>query len=392
MFRVYIESCKSYDDTDVMRAVSSIFAGMGGMSRFIRPGMKVVLKPNMILAKKPEEAATTHPEVVAAVASLVREAGGTPIIAESSFGQYSRGSLERHYANCGYKKLAEDGLVELNTDLSTSEVRLENGLKLNRINILTPLRDADLVISISKLKTHALMTYTGAVKNLFGAVAGLQKGSFHMRFPDSRTFADALIDICLAVGPGLHVMDAVTAMEGDGPSGGDPRDIGFIGASTDPYALDLAAASVITDKPQNLPTISRAIARGLGPCAGEVIEFPLRSPDSYFIPDFKFPKFNDNRAVSRLRNSTLLKPFPSFERKICIGCGECSRNCPASALKMVDRRPQLDISKCIRCFCCHEGCMYKAVRIKRSRFAGMLEAGLSAMSQVSTELFRRRRK
>ncbi len=392
MFRVYIESCEGYDRADVMRAVSCIFVSMGGMDRFIRPGMKVALKPNMILAKKPEAAATTHPEVVAAVATLVREAGGMPIIAESSFGQYNRGSLDRHYTNCGYNKLAEEGPVALNMDLSTREVRLENGVKLRKMNILRPVQEADFIISISKLKTHALMTYTGAVKNMFGAIAGLQKGLLHMRFPDSLSFADALIDICLAVGPGLHVMDAVIGMEGDGPTGGDPRDIGFIGASTDPFALDLAAASVITDKPLYLPTISRALARGLGPSKLEEIGFPLRSPDSYFIPDFKLPEFDNSRGVSLLRKSRLLKPYPSFDRKTCTGCGECARNCPASALKMVDHRPQLDLAKCIRCFCCHEGCMEKAVSIKRSRFAGMLEAGLSAMSQIGTELLRRRRK
>lgn len=386
MSQVYLKSCKTYDDAAVKQTISEIMESMGGMEHFIKPGMKVVIKPNMILAKKPQDAATTHPAVVAAVASLVKDAGVMPIIAESSFGQYSKASLDRHYSSCGYKKLAEDGLVELNTDISINEIQFEQGLKLKKMNILKPLFDADFIISLSKLKTHAFMTYTGAVKNSFGALAGFQKGSIHMRFPDSETFADAIIDICLAVKPGLHIMDAVVGMEGDGPTGGTPRDIGFIGASTDPFALDLAAVSMITDKPGTIPTISRAIARNLSPTYPDQIEFPLENPEAFKITDFRFPGLNSSHTVSSLRNSKFLKPYPAFNGKVCVGCGECSRNCPASALTMVDKRPVLDKKKCIRCFCCHEGCMPKAVVIKRNYFIGMIEAGLSVLSQLWAEI------
>lgn len=387
-----MKSCKTYDADEVKQAVTAILEKMGGISRFVSPGMRVVIKPNLILAKKPEDAATTHPAVVAAIAAAVRGVGGIPVIAESSFGQYNKGSMERHYACCGYKKLAEEGLVELNTDASVKEIRFDYGLRLKRMSILKPLGDADFIISVSKLKTHALMTYTGAVKNILGAIAGLQKGMLHMRFPDSNTFADALIDICLAVKPGLHIMDAVTGMEGDGPTGGEPRDIGFIGASTDPFSLDMAAAAVITDKPEDFPTISAAIRRELGPDTPEEIVYPMDRPDSFRIPDFRLPKFSRNNAVSWLRNSMFLKPYPAFDKNKCVGCGECFRNCPASALEMVDRLPRLDMKKCIRCFCCHEGCMHKAAKIRRNRLAGMVEAGLSAFSQIRSELAYRGRK
>ncbi|MCX7773538.1 MAG: DUF362 domain-containing protein [Clostridia bacterium] len=393
MSRVYMNPCTTYELDTVYEKTAEILNGLGGMGSFVKPGMRVALKPNMILVKKPAEAATTHPAVVSAIARLVREAGGIPYIVESPFGQYTVPALERHYVSCGMKQLQEEGLVELNTDLSTAEIELPEGLKLKKLGILKPIADADLVISLSKLKTHALMTYTGAVKNLFGVIAGLQKGSFHMRFPDSVTFADALIDICLAVKPGLHIMDAIVGMEGDGPTAGTPRDIGFIGASTDPFALDLAAASTICEKVKIVPTIQRARARGLGPAELNEIEFPMATPDQFYIPDYKFAKTESSTTVSWLRNSKLLKPYPAFDKKICVGCGECFRACPVQALQMVEKRPVLDIDKCIRCFCCHEGCSPQAVRIKRNRFAGMVEAGLSFVSFLTSELpFKKRKK
>ena len=83
MDKVSIVRCNDYDIQHVYESVSRSIELLGGMSRFVKPGMKVLLKCNLLMRKRPEEAATTHPEVAAAVARLVKEAGAIPIIADS---------------------------------------------------------------------------------------------------------------------------------------------------------------------------------------------------------------------------------------------------------------------------------------------------------------------
>ena len=63
--------------------MDELLSMMGGMSRFVAPGEKIVLKPNLLLSAKPEQAVTTHPGVVAAISRMVRKEGAFPLIADS---------------------------------------------------------------------------------------------------------------------------------------------------------------------------------------------------------------------------------------------------------------------------------------------------------------------
>lgn len=83
-----------------------------------------------------------------------------------------------------------------------------------------------LVIDIAKLKTHGMMGYSGAVKNLFGVVPGLLKPELQP-LPGKEPFAEMLVDLCEYVHPDFSIIDAIDAMEGDGPTGGQKR---FVGA------------------------------------------------------------------------------------------------------------------------------------------------------------------
>ena len=81
---VSVVACDTYQLDAVRQAVTAVLAPLGGMERFVRPGMRVLLKPNLLRASELEQAIITHPVVVEAVAELVREAGGTVIIGEGS--------------------------------------------------------------------------------------------------------------------------------------------------------------------------------------------------------------------------------------------------------------------------------------------------------------------
>jgi len=91
--QVSVVSCPAYEPNLVRHSVTANLAPLGGISRFVRPGMQVLLKPNLLAAAEPEQAVTTHPIVVQAVAELVQQAGGTVLIGDSPAGPIENNPL-----------------------------------------------------------------------------------------------------------------------------------------------------------------------------------------------------------------------------------------------------------------------------------------------------------
>ena len=326
------------------------------------------------LRKKPEEAATTHPEIAAAVARLVKEVGGIPIIGDSPGGLFTERALKGVYRTCGMTAVAERDNIELNYNVGETEVSHPEGKIIKNLTVMKVLEEVDAVINIAKLKSHGMTMYTGAVKNLFGVIPGTCKAEYHLRMKKLDDFADMLLDISTYVKPVLSVMDAVVGMEGQGPSAGDPRKIGAILASTSPYALDTVCVSLVGINPDLVCTIKRAQARGY--CSNiNHVSLLGDSLEQLRINDFKIPShkhvgfieqyFGENSIIAGFINNHF-GPKPVFDYQACIGCRDCEKNCPPKAIAMVNGKPAVNLKECIRCYCCQELCPQKAVGIKRN--------------------------
>jgi len=375
---VILKYCPEYSDNlkDIMQQG---LAEIGGMERFVSPGQRVFLKVNLLMKKAPEEAVTTHPAVVEAVVRLVQEAGGIPIIGDSPGGVYTAKALRNIYALSGLQGVAERTGAILNEDVEQVSVSYPEGKVVKNLTVTKSIMDADVIIPLSKLKTHAMMTFTGAVKILFGVIPGLLKAEYHFRMPDLDDFANLLVDICEWVKPSLSIMDGIVGMEGDGPSGGKPRSIGALLLSTDPYAMDVVACKLINLNPEMVPTIRAAQARGL---ISNFDQVSLKGDDIgiWNIRDFILPKtmsvdFSDYIPIPKVIKDSIIRkvrPFPTFSPEICVGCGDCAANCPPKVIVMQNKRPQVDLQSCIRCFCCHELCPHKAVNISKPLLGRLL--------------------
>lgn len=376
MSRVSIVKCENYERERVVEAVRKAFDHIGGIGKFIHPGMKVALKPNLLTRKSPESAAAIHPEVVYAVGKLVKEAGADVKIVESPGGPYSAAMLKAVYSGCGILKAAQDAGIELNYDTSIVDVENPEGLYLKKVTVLKPLTEADFIIDLPKLKTHGQMLYTGAVKNMFGAIPGTQKAEYHLRMHHYKDFANTLIDIFLSVKPSLVLMDAITAMEGMGPSNGTPRNLGLILASENAFDLDMVASALIDIKPECIPVLNQGMERGLCKTGTDQIEIVGESLNDLIVHDFKTPPYDSLNRLDFTEKSLFGKAFkvftpkPTFHLEKCIGCGVCAKNCPPKVIKMVDKLPKVNLDSCIRCFCCQELCPEGAIDIKRSILAG----------------------
>lgn len=374
MGTVSIETCEDYGEERLEKALRQTFDNLGGIRRFITPGMKVVLKPNLVMKKRPEEAATTHPALVKVLTELLIEAGARVLLADSPGGLYTPGMLRGLYSYCGMEEACRSTGANLNYDTESVEVENPAGLLLKKVTVIKPLVEADLVINLPKLKTHGQMVYTGAVKNMFGAVPGALKAEYHLRMPDYKQFANALIDIFLSIKPGLTILDAITGMEGAGPTAGKPRHIGLLLAGVSAFEVDCAALKVVGISPAEVPVIREAIGRGLCGAESDVLMIKGKRPEEVRVENFDFPAVDRLSSIQFFERGPMkyavsrLRPRPVFKHALCVGCADCARHCPAHIIRMTNGKPHADLTRCIRCFCCQELCPAKAISIHRPLF------------------------
>lgn len=381
--QVFAASCPDY--TQAEACIRALVEQMGGMGRFVRPGERIVLKANLLRAAPPESAICTHPAVVEAVAKLVKEAGGTPVICDSPGGALHKEAVLRSlYEKTGMAAAAAAAGAELSMDSSTRTVSLPEGKVLRQAEIITPVAEADGVIDLCKMKTHVLMSMTGAVKNLFGVIPGLSKVGYHATHPDHATFADVLLDLTGYVKPRLSLMDGILAMEGDGPgSSGTPRQVGLLLAAANPLALDTAAGAIMNLPRQDNPVLLAAERRGLTPCRMEDVELIGGTVEELRMADYKFPASTKSnlmdflgplaRPAERLCKKALSQT-PRIDGAKCVGCGICAKSCPGQAIAMTapGKKARISQKACIHCYCCHELCPQKAVELHQSWLGRLL--------------------
>ena len=381
--QVYAASCPDYGQAEA--CIRTLVEQMGGMGRFVRPGERIVLKANLLRAAPPESAICTHPAVVEAVARLVKEAGGTPVICDSPGGALHKEAVLRSlYEKTGMAAAAAAAGAELSMDSSTRTVSLPEGKVLRQAEIITPVAEADGVIDLCKMKTHVLMSMTGAVKNLFGVIPGLSKVGYHATHPDHATFADVLLDLTGYVKPRLSLMDGILAMEGDGPgSSGIPRQAGLLLAAANPLALDTAAGALMNLPRQDNPVLLAAQRRGLSPNRIEDVALIGGTVEELRMADYKFPASTKSnlmdflgplaRPAERLCKKALSQT-PRIDGAKCVGCGICAKSCPGQAIAMTapGKKARISQKACIHCYCCHELCPQKAVELHQSWLGRLL--------------------
>ena len=376
--KVSVYGCREYAPALLDEVIGRHFEALEADGALIHPGDRVLIKPNLVMRRAPEEAATTHPEFVAAVIRAVKRRGGVPVIAESPGGPYTRFNLRSVYAGTGIEEAARREGAELSLETGYAETPAADPAVCSSFPIIDPVRSADVVLSVAKLKTHCMTGYSGAVKNLFGVIPGLMKPEFHYRFPDKQIFGRMLVDLCETVKPAAAFIDGIVGMEGNGPTGGRPKFLGVTAAARNPHALDLLGCTLIGMDARDVPTLSAAMERGLCPEAPDGLDIvgdraerflavfdPPESRSNDFLINMKVPGFI-RRPLTRL-----ITPRPAIVTAACVGCGKCAESCPEKTIRIRDGRAVIDYSRCIRCFCCHEMCPQKAVAIRKFRLFGL---------------------
>ncbi|MCL2517004.1 MAG: DUF362 domain-containing protein [Oscillospiraceae bacterium] len=360
---VAINKCNNYDVNEITAIISKQLCALNiEISDF--NGKNVLIKPNLLMKAAPEKATTTHPAVVEAVCGILKSAGANVIIADSCGGLYTESVLRGLYRVCGMENCG----ANLNFDLTYETIHNPNGQKSKFYNIITPVCKADYIFNVCKLKTHAFTTLSAAVKNLFGIIPGAQKFEMHARFKNPNDFYHMLVELCKTVcdmKPIINIVDGIIGMEGNGPSGGNPREIGCVITGKNPFAVDEICEYIVNLENQ-VSMIN--IARKFLYCPDSVKNLNIIGDgiDCYKINDFKKPDSSLNRLTKFIPN--FLKPRPIINKKKCVRCGDCVRSCPEKIITINEKNNKalIDTKKCIKCYCCQELCAFKAVKVKKS--------------------------
>lgn len=369
MSLVSVKKVESYDAEKLRFAIEEHFSILG-LDKKIKADMKVVIKPNLLSARKPEAVATTHPAVIAAIADKLHALGVSNImVADSPGGPHVVPNLSSVYSMCGYKTIEDK--VTLNYSTEWHEIKTKEGIGVSSFNIIDPICDADYIINVAKLKTHSLTGMSAGIKNLFGCIPGLQKPEMHYRFPDIKGFSDMLVDLCETVAPNVTFIDAVVAMEGEGPNMGTPKQCGYLLASEDIYAQDIVASEIVGIDYTRVEMLRRAEERGL------VDPKHIKTVgDGYENMGFELPQTDEENYLSGIPSfmrgtvgvfaKRFLKPVPRVIKSKCVGCGKCAESCPQHIIEIIKRKARIkNKSECISCFCCQEMCPAHSITVKR---------------------------
>jgi uncharacterized protein (DUF362 family) len=287
--KVSVVKCTNYSKEDIRNAVDKTFSFFGGIENVIKKGSKVLLKPNFLKESSPRKCIVTHPVVIEAVAEAVLEAGATPIIGDSP----AFGSVAKVASRIGLDKFAEKHGIDIIELDKPRKVSINCGGKDFSLTVSGRALDVDAIINIPKLKVHVQVLFTAGVKNLYGCVSGKQKAWRHLKAKnDLDWYTDMLIANYQLVKPVFTIVDAVTAMEEKGPTGGRPKDVSLLVGGIDVIAVDRVVAELLSVRPEDVPILRAAKRLGIGEQDLSKIEIAGEDLPSVKVHDFIFPELS----------------------------------------------------------------------------------------------------
>ncbi len=348
--------CHSYDPQELYAAVKKSVDLIGGIEKFIKNGQRVLLKPNLLKEAAPEEAVTTHPEFIRAVIRLVKQQTNNIFVGDSPGGLVKAQTV---YRSCGIEKVANEEKVKL--------VQFNSIVKKANIPFAKIMDEVDVLISIPKFKTHNLAVITAAIKNVFGLIPGLYKVHAHKQAPNFIKFAGELARVYRIARPNLSIVDAVVAMQGDGPAAGDPYDLGLVVTSSDALSIDALLAKIIGLEPLSVPSTKAAYSMKLGQADINNIDIAGVSLEDIRVRNFNLPKILALFKIPNFLARGLLRFIPlmmGIDEAKCNRCMVCKNICPQGAIKDVRGRLKLDFRRCILCLCCSEMCPNNAIYLR----------------------------
>ncbi|WP_213697866.1 DUF362 domain-containing protein [Acetomicrobium sp.] len=376
-YKVAVRRASSYELDEVCEALNFTLDAIEEWipSRFLFE--KLLLKVNLLAPKKPALAVTTHPSIIQALIKIARKKGhlGEIVVADSPGHLYAdrKEELLRLTGMTGAVEIDDNAIATILSDGGFVVLRRDENVVLKELTVSKRYFEAPFVINVAKLKTHAETDITACVKNCFGIADTSTRKRAHFSLSINQ-LCNAIVDLYLARPPELNVLDAIYAMEGNGPTHGHPRFVGLIMASKNALALDFVAAKVMGYKnPLNIPLLNIAAKRGIGPSSVDEIEIIGVEPDEIEAKGYVKSSSSLRFLPTWLRGWThrWVALSPRLWEEKCVKCGICADVCPRKAIRM-DPLPRINRAMCVKCLCCHEMCPTGAMEVHENMLMKLL--------------------
>lgn len=382
MEKVALLKCTDYDVDKIEKKLREGFELLGGntfLRKLIPENSKVLLKPNFLSVIEKGSPVITHYAMFEAVIRIVKEYSSNIVFGDSPGSGDSRKAAEKS----GLMEVANKYGVEFVDFNNEIHVELDNALMYKYWNVSKAAYEAEVVITLPKLKTHAMMYYTGAVKNQFGCIPGSKKASWHTKLPDAVNFSKMLFDLNSVVKTSFAILDGIVAMEGNGPRNGTPKKMDTIIMGESLTAIDSTAVRLIGyDNVLTVPFLKVTHDTNWGTVLPEDIDVLGEKIEDMKCKNFKLSRNAKvvNFLTPSLNNfvASLTAPNPVLIEEKCIGCKKCDEVCPErpnviSFIKHNSKMiPKWNYNNCIRCFCCQELCPQGAIETKDKPLSKML--------------------
>jgi uncharacterized protein (DUF362 family)/NAD-dependent dihydropyrimidine dehydrogenase PreA subunit len=332
-------------------------------------GKKVAVKVNALKAGDPDsQAFVTHYKLVEAVIQKLESLAPAEIMVGDSVGTEFYGNSEHVFQTTRLKEAA--GRHYRNFSKNLRVVELQEPFK-RKVAVLRDVMDADVYISLPKMKTHGLTMLSGSVKNNFGLLAGAQKSWYHYYSVKPEIFARIIIEMFRLRPPDLVIMDGILAMEGYGPASPETRWVNKVLASRDAVALDTVLAQIVGLGIGDVPYLRLAAQMHMGETNFKAIEVlgEASTIQEYHRPTPPEASFSYRAGVGSGRTSidyyrqrVAYRPVITPETcKHQQGCTACLDICPVGALTGGNPIPGCKRSECILCSACKEVCDFAAL-------------------------------
>lgn len=251
---VHTTRCPTYDPGAVRGALAPLLEAL--LKPHLASGARVLVKPNLLRRWHPDRAVVTHPAVLLETVRWLREGGWAVTVADSP----AMGSTRRNLHAFGVL----DPLLALGASVEELEEPVPTPVPGGKVVPLSrKALEAEVLLNLPKWKTHVQSGLTAGIKNLFGCVVGPRKALLHVRGGHREAeFTAMLCGIAAVLRPALTLVDGIVAMEGDGPSRGVPKPVGYLVAGADPVAVDAVLARAMGFS--SLPLLQEAARLGTG--------------------------------------------------------------------------------------------------------------------------------